>query len=581
MWNPLKALQKHPIRKLLPNLIWVGIILLTISSSPALAAFSTVDCTDAGHLVTLNIPQEECEALEALWDSTAGADWTDNTSWDTLIDANRWHGIWASGGHVTRVIPFDNNLVGTIPPQLGNLSMMTFLALYQNQLTGPIPPELGNLSLLRDLDLHDNQLEGTLPPELGNMTTLVNLILNNNQFTGSLTPELGQLANLGRLSLHHNQLSGSIPVEFQNLTSMSSLELAVNQLSGRVPDLSALPVMISFSIVRNMFVFADIEPEYPSYRSVAFHPQADLDTDRSDTFAEGQTLTIIPQLAVNPSGNDVYQWRKDTVIIPAPAGTQRIFTKTAEASDAGLYWYSVTNTVVNVGQLNATNTANTGIHITIGEAPPPSDYSIGGTVSGLAGNLILQNNAGDDLALNTDGDFTFSTLLVDLSPYLVTVSSQPLGQTCSVSNGSGNISGANITNVTVTCVDDSVATYTVGGTTSGLTGTGLQIQNNGSDTLSIAADGGFVFAIALADLSAYTVSVSTQPTGQTCSVSNGNGMIAAANITNVAVDCVDDVVPPVIPEVPATPIPTLSEWALIMLFMLLGVVVITNRRRIF
>jgi hypothetical protein len=389
------------------------------------------------------------------------------------------------------------------------------------------------------------------------------------------------LANLAWLEIHHNQLSGSIPVEFQNLTAMSKLQLSVNLLSGRIPDLSALPIMTSFQIVGNMFVFADIEPEYPSYRQVAFYPQAGVDTDRSDTFAEGQTLTIIPQLAVNPSGNDVYQWRKDTVIIPAPAGTQRIFTKTAEASDAGLYWYSVTNTVVNVGQLNATNTANTGIHITIGQAPPPSDYSVGGTVSGLNGNLILRNNAGDDLALNTDGNFTFATLLADLSPYLVTVSSQPTGQTCSVSNGNGSIAGANVTNVAVNCIDDVIPTYTVGGTTTGLTGSGLELQNNGADTLSIAADGGFVFSTESDDLSAYTVSVSTQPTGQTCSVSNGNGIIAAANVTDVAVDCIDDEVPPIIPGVPATPIPTLSEWALITLFLLLGLIVVSNRRRVF
>lgn len=124
-------------------------------------------------------------------------------------------------------------------------------------------------------------------------------------------------------------------------------------------------------------------------------------------------------------------------------------------------------------------------------------------------------------------------------------------------------------------------TYTVGGTTTGLIGSGLELQNNGADTLSVAADGGFVFAIELDDLSAYAVSVSNQPAGQTCSVSNGNGMIAAANVTDVAVDCIDDQVPPVIPEVPATPIPTLSEWALITLFLLLGLIVVSNRRRVF
>jgi len=85
------------------------------------------------------------------------------------------------------------------------------------------------------------------------------------------------------------------------------------------------------------------------------------------------------------------------------------------------------------------------------------------------------------------------------------------------------------------------ATYTVGGSVSGLSGSGLALQNNGADTLSIAASGSFTFATALADSSAYMVTVSSQPAGQTCSVTNGSGTISAANVTNVAVSCEDDV----------------------------------------
>jgi len=124
-------------------------------------------------------------------------------------------------------------------------------------------------------------------------------------------------------------------------------------------------------------------------------------------------------------------------------------------------------------------------------------------------------------------------------------------------------------------------TYTVGGAVSGLTGAGLELQNNGGDTLAIAADGGFVFATALADTSAYAVTVSTQPTGQTCNVSGGSGSIAAANVTDVDVACVDDVVPPVVPPRPMIPVPTLSEWALILLTMFIGLMVFANRRRLF
>ena len=205
----------------------------------------------------------------------------------------------------------------------------------------------------------------------------------------------------------------------------------------------------------------------------------------------------------------------------------------------------------------------------------PTTYSVGGNVSGLTGSVTLQNNGGDDIIKTTNDGFTFPAQ-ADSSVYAVTVSSQPTGQTCSVTGGSGTIATADVTNVAVTCVTDVIPTYSVGGTVSGLTGTGLALQNNGGDTLAVAAAAtAFTFGTELLDLAAYAVTVSTQPTGQTCSVTNGSGAIAAADVTDVAVDCVDDV------PTPAMPVPTLSQWALIMLSMLLGLMVFANRRRLF
>jgi len=81
-------------------------------------------------------------------------------------------------------------------------------------------------------------------------------------------------------------------------------------------------------------------------------------------------------------------------------------------------------------------------------------FTIGGNVNGLVGTgLMLQNNAGDNLAIGSDGDFTFATALEDGSTYVVTVLTQPTnpGQTCAVTSGSGTLVGANVTDVSVTC----------------------------------------------------------------------------------------------------------------------------------
>ena len=166
-------------------------------------------------------------------------------------------------------------------------------------------------------------------------------------------------------------------------------------------------------------------------------------------------------------------------------------------------------------------------------------FTIGGTVSGLAGTgLVLQNNAGDDLVITTDGAFTFDTALFVGNPYAVTVLTQPTGpsQTCSVSNASGTITGADVTNVQIDCTTN---TFSIGGTVSGLAGSGLVLQNNGGDDLAIAADGGFIFATDLADGSAYSVSVQTQPAdlSQTCTVANASGTLMGADVSNIEVTC--------------------------------------------
>ena len=77
-------------------------------------------------------------------------------------------------------------------------------------------------------------------------------------------------------------------------------------------------------------------------------------------------------------------------------------------------------------------------------------------------------------------------------------------------------------------------TYTVGGTVSGLSGT-VVLQDNGGDNLSVTANGSFTFATALASGAAYSVTVKTNPSGQTCTVTSGSGTIGSANVTNVAV----------------------------------------------
>jgi Protein of unknown function (DUF1566)/Divergent InlB B-repeat domain len=173
-------------------------------------------------------------------------------------------------------------------------------------------------------------------------------------------------------------------------------------------------------------------------------------------------------------------------------------------------------------------------------------YSVGGRVAGLleGTQVVLQNNAGDDLAITANGEFTFAAELLDTAGYAVTVLTQPTApnQVCTVGNGTGSIPEADVDDITVTCV---LKTYTIGGKVAGIPeGNQVVLQNNAGDDLTVDSNGTFVFATPLDDGSPYLVKVAKLPEkpNWTCEVENGTGSLTGLDIGNVIVDCFPRVV---------------------------------------
>lgn len=286
------------------------------------------------------------------------------------------------------------------------------------------------------------------------------------------------------------------------------------------------------------------QPTGPAQTCVVTNPSGNVVSNVSvavgcttTSYTVGGTITGLTGSGLvlqNNGGNDL--------TIPAGATT---FTFGTSVVAGGPYSVSVKTQPTAPAQVctvaSATGTANANTLVAVTCVTP--SYTVGGTIAGLAGNGLTLLLNGASPVTPAAGATTFSfPALASGAPYAVTVSIHPSGpaQTCTVSSGTGTVGSANITNVVVTCATNDANTYTVGGTISGLTGTGLTLRLNGGAPLPLAP-GATTFAFpAVAAGTVYTVSVGAQPGSptQTCTITNGSGTVTTSNISNVAVACV-------------------------------------------
>lgn len=117
-------------------------------------------------------------------------------------------------------------------------------------------------------------------------------------------------------------------------------------------------------------------------------------------------------------------------------------------------------------------------------------YTVSGTITGLSGTVILQNNGADNLSLTTNGSFNFGTSIIDGSTYSVTVSSQPTNKNCVITNPSGTISSANVSNITITCTGNANGALVSGTIINPLTLTGGVTTFTGSPCAANSSCGG-------------------------------------------------------------------------------------------
>jgi len=112
------------------------------------------------------------------------------------------------------------------------------------------------------------------------------------------------------------------------------------------------------------------------------------------------------------------------------------------------------------------------------------------------------------------------------------------GDTCTlVDQGGGTWIAGPITAACHVQAWFSIDLHTIGGSVSGLNGSGLVLQLNGGHDLAITADGPFTFATSLIYGQSYVATIANQPDGQACTVANGTGTVGDADVTDLAVTC--------------------------------------------
>ncbi|MGB5942298.1 MAG: T9SS type A sorting domain-containing protein [Leeuwenhoekiella sp.] len=335
--------------------------------------------------ITVGAPpqnQQDYNALVALYNATNGDNWTVNTNWlNNDAPLSEWYGISLDGNNrVTNLDLSGNNLTGSLPTQIGDLTELTSIDLFLNSLSGDLPQEFWNLLELERAIMGAQEgidekeapkMMASIPEKIKDMTKLNWLNLSGYRFTENLPEEMFTLPNLEFLRLNHcdltemppiwnlpkiknvflfdNALSGELNKEFGSIGSLETLYVFNNNLEGPLPDFSQT-ILKRLSVSNNIYRIPDLEEflNLHSIQTFAYSPQRTLDEPETIKVAPGGEATFainesdLTSNAGRNSDNSTYKWFKDNVAITgAEQSTYTINNLSGE--DSGTYYAEITN----------------------------------------------------------------------------------------------------------------------------------------------------------------------------------------------------------------------------------------------
>jgi Leucine-rich repeat (LRR) protein len=192
----------------------------------------------AGLNVSDNSRASDSLALVALYNATGGPNWTLQGNWHTAAPLEQWSGVTVRNNRVVGLQKSSTGFSGSLPAELGNLTMLESLYIgSMPNLGGTLPASIGNLTMLETLHLLQMpNLAGTLPASIGNLTNLKELAIQGTGIGGSIPQEIGNLVNLETLYVLFNNFSGVLPDAIGNLSNLRTLSFSEENVSGTLPS---------------------------------------------------------------------------------------------------------------------------------------------------------------------------------------------------------------------------------------------------------------------------------------------------------------------------------------------------------
>ena len=170
----------------------------------------------------LALPENDLDALSAIYDATNGDNWFDNSNWHNGQDPCTTNLEWA-GIICNSLAESDHHEV------IG-------LALTNNNLSGELPTEIGILDDLITIEVDNNpNLGGSLPSEIGMLSNLKLFMSNGASFSGEFPSTLGMLTEMWMISVEGNQVEGSLPDSIVNLVNLAWLTIGGTDITGTIP----------------------------------------------------------------------------------------------------------------------------------------------------------------------------------------------------------------------------------------------------------------------------------------------------------------------------------------------------------